>query len=215
MYAGGAYRPAPSPARFTVLFLIAAAHVFLVAAIAILGATRALVEKTKPLFVQFVAPAAEPPSMPHVARVPLPVVRAPEIHLPLPVIDTIAVHQEERPVAANAEPSGSHGVAEAPKAVVATATEPPRFDLAYLNNPAPEYPPLSKRLREEGRVVLRVLVNAAGLVDAIEVLDTSGHARLDETALAAVRRWKFVPARSGGEAIAGWAVVPIAFNLQG
>jgi protein TonB len=40
---------------------------------------------------------------------------------------------------------------------------PPRFDAAYLNNPKPSYPPLARRLGEEGRVTLRVHVTPDGL----------------------------------------------------
>jgi protein TonB len=214
MYAGEAYRPGPSPARFTALSVIAAAHGFMLAAITLLGGTQAVIEKARPVFVRFVAPEIVPPSPPVAARIPLPRMRTPEIQVPLPVIETIAVQLEERPAAIHAAPPNATLVAEAPKAAAAPA-EPPRYDMAYLNNPQPEYPPLSKRLREQGRVLLRVLVNASGLVEEIEVKSGSGYVRLDDAALVAVRRWKFAPARANGQAVAGWAVVPIAFNLQG
>ena len=214
MTAGGdAYRPGASPARVTALLFIGAAHIALIGAAALLGGTAAAIREAKPLFVRFVAPAPPPPSHP-VPRIPLPAMRVPDIRLPSPTsIETIAVRLEERPAAPVAVPPQATLTPEMPKA--AATVEPPRFDLAYLNNPSPIYPPISRRLREEGRVVLRVLVNSAGLVDSIEVVDTSGYARLDETALAAVRRWRFVPARSGENAVAGWAIVPIAFHLQG
>ncbi|MDR0578840.1 MAG: energy transducer TonB [Candidatus Accumulibacter sp.] len=89
-----------------------------------------------------------------------------------------------------------------------------RFDAAYLNNPAPPYPPQSRRLGEEGKVILRVLVSKDG--DALEVdLDvSSGSGRLDESALRAVRRWKFVPARRGGAPVESRVLVPILFKLE-
>lgn len=90
---------------------------------------------------------------------------------------------------------------------------PPRFDADYLNNPAPQYPPLSRRLREEGVVLLRVYVLPSGRPEVVEVKRSSGCRRLDDSALQAVRQWRFVPARRGAQAVAAWVVVPIAFSL--
>lgn len=92
--------------------------------------------------------------------------------------------------------------------------EPPRFDMAYLRNPAPAYPGLSRRMKEQGRVILRVLVSASGDAQEIEVRTSSGSDRLDRSAIEAVRRWRFAPARSGAETIAAWAFVPILFQLD-
>lgn len=123
-------------------------------------------------------------------------------------------------VLANTDPAPSAPVAvthaapkreEAPKQV---ADSVPRFDADYLDNPKPNYPPLSRRLREEGVVLIRVHVQPNGLPDEVELKRSSGSARLDDSALAAVKRWKFVPATSAGSAVAAWVVVPIAFSLN-
>jgi protein TonB len=89
-----------------------------------------------------------------------------------------------------------------------------RFDAAYLANPKPAYPPASRRLGEEGRVVLRVFVAADGLAQMVEIRQPSGFARLDAAAADAVARWRFVPARRGERAVAAWVLVPIVFNLE-
>jgi protein TonB len=91
----------------------------------------------------------------------------------------------------------------------------PRFDAAYLQNPAPAYPPVSRRLGEEGRVLLRVLVSEAGRAERVEINQSSGSARLDEAAREAVRAWRFVPARQGERNTSAWVIVPIHFSLQG
>lgn len=91
---------------------------------------------------------------------------------------------------------------------------PPQFDAAYLRNPEPDYPALSRRLREEGRVVLRVLVTEEGAPQQVELRQTSGHPRLDQAALEAVRRWHFAPARRGADRLAAWVLVPLAFSLD-
>jgi protein TonB len=90
----------------------------------------------------------------------------------------------------------------------------PRFDAAYLQNPEPDYPSLSKRLGEEGRVILRVHVTAEGLADQLEIRESSGHPRLDQAALGTVRRWRFIPARRGNDRLAGWVLVPLSFQLD-
>ncbi len=89
-----------------------------------------------------------------------------------------------------------------------------RFDADYLKNPAPAYPAMSRRLGEEGRVVLRVFVSVEGRPQQIEFKTRSGFPRLDQAAEDAVRRWQFVPARRGDKAVATWVAVPIVFNLH-
>lgn len=103
--------------------------------------------------------------------------------------------------------------APAPVAPVPVAT-PPRFDADYLDNPKPVYPALSRRLAEQGRVVLRVQVEADGRAAEVQVHSSSGSPRLDQSALDTVRRWKFVPARLGRTPTAAWVLVPIAFTLK-
>jgi periplasmic protein TonB len=101
----------------------------------------------------------------------------------------------------------------APAEAAPPAPSEPRFDADYLNNPAPRYPALSRRLREEGVVLVRVHVLPSGQPDVVELKRSSGSSRLDESALTTVRQWRFVPARRGSEAVAAWVVVPVAFSL--
>ncbi|MCX7627338.1 MAG: energy transducer TonB [Methylophilaceae bacterium] len=93
--------------------------------------------------------------------------------------------------------------------------EQPRFDADYLDNPAPGYPSLSRKLREEGLVLLRVRVDATGQPVQVSLHQSSGFERLDERALQTVKRWKFVPAKRGGQAVEAWVIVPILFSLKG
>jgi protein TonB len=91
---------------------------------------------------------------------------------------------------------------------------PPRFDAAYLQNPAPPYPALSRRMSEEGRVTLRVLVGANGEAEKVELRASSGYERLDRSALDTVKKWKFTPARQNGQPVAAAVLVPISFRLE-
>ncbi len=88
------------------------------------------------------------------------------------------------------------------------------FDAAYLNNPRPAYPRLSRRLNETGKVLLRVRVSPEGAPEQVNLHQSSGHNRLDDAARRAVAQWRFVPAKQGGTPIASWVIVPIEFKLE-
>lgn len=90
----------------------------------------------------------------------------------------------------------------------------PGYEADYLDNPPPDYPRLSRRLREEGEVELRVRVSPAGQPVTVELTRSSGSERLDAAALRAVRQWRFAPARQGGQAVEAWVRVPIFFKLE-
>ena len=74
----------------------------------------------------------------------------------------LSVEQEATPEAeANSPPNAISGSPKTTKPPVAgTSYQPPNFNAAYLHNPAPHYPSVSKRLGEQGRVLLRVQVSA-------------------------------------------------------
>jgi protein TonB len=95
-----------------------------------------------------------------------------------------------------------------------TASIPERSDVAYLVQPAPHYPPESRRVHEQGLVVLRVLIDEGGHAKAVEIYRSSGHPRLDEAARIAVSRAVFKPYMDGGVARASAAIVPIEFSLR-
>lgn len=84
----------------------------------------------------------------------------------------------------------------------------------YLNNPLPHYPRLSKRAGEEGTVVLKVRVSAAGEAKQVELHTSSGYKRLDKAALEAVKNWQFSPAQQGSVNIESTVLVPVKFVLQ-
>jgi periplasmic protein TonB len=91
---------------------------------------------------------------------------------------------------------------------------PADSNAAYLNNPKPEYPLLARQRHWQGTVLLRVYVGANGQAQSVAVARSSGHEVLDESALEAVREWRFVPAKRGDIAEASWATVPIVFELD-
>lgn len=101
--------------------------------------------------------------------------------------------------------------------MAATTAEPvtsASFDADYLKNPAPSYPTASRRMGEEGKVILRVQVNTLGAPEQVEVKSSSGSSRLDDAALQTVRTWKFIPAKRGETPIESWVMVPINFKIE-
>lgn len=127
------------------------------------------------------------------------------------------------PTAMPPSAESSRPLEESPASTAAPAPEPaaapaaisaPRFDAAYLDNPPPAYPALSRRLGEDGRVLLRVFVTPDGHAREVHIERSSGHARLDRAAREAVSRWRFVPAKRAEEPVAAWVLVPISFALK-
>ncbi|WP_370690997.1 energy transducer TonB [Hydrogenophaga sp.] len=147
------------------------------------------------------------------APAPLPLATA---HVsPPPDAPTGATEPDAAPpdlLAAVSEPAPAPPAPAAPPA-------PPRVELPsssaeYLNNPRPPYPPLSKRLGEQGRVVVRVFIEANGTASKAEIRSSSGYDRLDQTALQTVLKWRYAPGKRNGVAEAMWFNVPISFVLE-
>lgn len=94
----------------------------------------------------------------------------------------------------------------------AALTEP--VAAAYLKNPPPVYPRAALRRKEQGTVMVAVLVDTDGLPLRVSLDRSSGHETLDSAALEAVRKWKFVPARRGSELVEASVVVPVEFRIN-
>jgi protein TonB len=94
-------------------------------------------------------------------------------------------------------------------------TGPSFVELAPDVAPAPTYPGTSLRLNQEGRVLLRVLVDEQGRPTQVTIEQSSGFRLLDQAALKAVQsRWHFVPAQRDGVAVAAYALVPVEFRID-
>lgn len=83
----------------------------------------------------------------------------------------------------------------------------------YFRNSAPAYPDYARRQGWEGLVILKVFVAKDGNPDQVSIEKSSGHQILDEAALKAVKKWRFLPARIGGLSFSSWVRVPIRFVL--
>jgi protein TonB len=76
------------------------------------------------------------------------------------------------------------------------------------------YPAASRRLDEEGRVVVRVLIDATGAAAHWSVAQSSGFPSLDEATACVLRKLDFVAGRRDGRAVAAEATLPIVFRLD-
>lgn len=139
------------------------------------------------------------------AREAHPILALPTQQASLPAAFTMPAPVVAPPIAAPAPATSSTQI---------TTMTSARFDAAYLHNPHPEYPPFSRRLGEEGKVLLKVRVTPEGLPAAVDVEKSSNFERLDEAARQAVARWRFVPAKRGDEPIEASVIVPIVFRLD-
>ena len=142
------------------------------------------VAKTKPV---------EPKHMQSVPRVAAPVAAVDTPNPPSPAVASTATAQHAAPGLPDREPD---------------------YHAAYLNNPLPAYPMAARRMGWQGRVVLNVEVLSSGLPGQIRVQQSSGYEVLDNAALQAVRGWRFVAARQGGQVVSQRFLVPIPFILK-
>lgn len=207
------YRRRQGP-NWGALALIVAVHVVVIGA---LLTSRMMVQHKAPpppLSTFTLAPEPPPPAAPQPPK-PTEIVRASEsVTAPVQLVRTpsaspVQAAPPATPVAVAVVAPPAPAAVPAPPAPVT----PPDFSASQLGNPGPAYPFLSRRAKEQGVVTLRVLVTEAGRAGEIRVETSSGFERLDKAALATVKRWKFLPARQAGKAVAAWVLVPVTFAL--
>lgn len=115
------------------------------------------------------------------------------------------------PTAPGPQPVPAPAPSSAPETAAATASSPDSSPI-LVSSPAPVYPSAALRRRESGEALLRVHVDPNGVPYAVDLVRGSGSRLLDRAATDAVRKWRFRPAMSNGEPVAGTVQVPIAFN---
>jgi len=201
---------------------VAVAHIAAVWGLLQVREVREAVAEMAPMIFSIVQPPAPtPPPAPPLppkpqpqqkAPPPLPVVAAPPSPAPAPFV----VPVQPEPTPAPPQPV----VLQAPPAPPAPPPPPPpprtisATEVQFLKTPTLEYPLASRRARESGRVVLRFFIDERGLPRNVQVNRSSGFARLDEAAVAAIQRALFRPYAENGQAIGVWALVPLDFDLE-
>ncbi|MGY4831789.1 energy transducer TonB [Sphaerotilaceae bacterium SBD11-9] len=206
--------------RRAVIGVIALAHVGAIWAILQVPAVREAVMEAAPVFVELLAPPAPPAPPPSPPPSPPP----PAIKAPPPVVMAAPPVPHAPPAAFEAAPPPEVPAPPAPPVVAVQAAEaapappaPPKMIPAsavqYLDTPL-EYPRTSRRLQEAGTVLLRVFIDERGHAASVQLGRSSGFPRLDDAALASVKRWRFKPYTENGQPMAGYAVIPVMFELE-
>jgi protein TonB len=187
--------------------------------------------QAKPLMME-VSLVASPKQEPHAAPPAPP--KPPEPPKPKPKKKTVAKKKPvmkkpmQKEAVAIPKPQAAETAApESPPAPPAPPTPPVKhaappaetfteanFRANYGFNPKPDYPRLARNRGWEGQVLLKVQVSAAGLSESVDIHRSSGHDILDESAVEAVKKWKFIPAMRGSMPVASSVIVPIIFTLN-
>jgi protein TonB len=193
-----------------------------------LNAVRDAMQQVAPIFVSLVAPADPMPAPTPRTQEPKPKSKpapAPARLIATPPTTVPAVE----PFAVAAEPSTPANpttmtVPAAPAADTAPAKASPQppaprllpdSAVQFMQLPEVVYPRLSQRNAESGLVMVRAYVGATGgAPHSVHVEKSSGHARLDQAALAAVQKSRFKAYAEKGQPVEGWALVPIRFELE-
>lgn len=149
----------------------------------------------------------EPPPPPPV-DVPPPIVPPPLIDLPIFEGPSSAITVQVKEAPPRTQPQ------QASRQVQIT---PPRIKargdrIAAAINSC--YPSASRRLSEEGRVLLTITIDAAGKAGAMSVSQSSGFERLDAAAECVIRRLPFDPGKRDGQPVEAQATLPIVFKLE-
>ncbi len=173
------------------------------------------------IMVSFVAPPPPPPkpaapAAPKVVSVatvrPPPRVVVPVTPIvQVPVQNTITASPPTAQVASEAPPSPV--VVAAPPAPSSPGPKTSTSGVEYIQAPQPVYPTMSKRMGEQGKVVLLILVNEKGMPDQVKVQSSSGSSRLDEAGRQAAMRAVFKPHVEDGHAVSVYVIVPLTFQL--
>ncbi|MEM5769249.1 MAG: TonB family protein [Bacillota bacterium] len=77
----------------------------------------------------------------------------------------------------------------------------------------PAYPTEARVKGWEGRVILGITVSEAGSVAAVYVRSSSGYEILDNAAIEAAQKWRFMPVQKSGKPVSSYIAVPISFQL--
>lgn len=199
------------PPRGTGLVTVAALHVTVLAALLQLGSVGNSVSEAGPLFVSVIAagrPEVEvlPPAKISPKKEPPRLITS-EAQSTSPM-GFVAPPLPVEPVAVVPAVEGAPALpVAAPVPKVVTSVE-------YIRRPQVEYPAASRRLGEQGRVLLRVLIDLNGRAERIEAHTSSGSRRLDEAAIKAAGEAVYRPYTENGQPIPVWALVPTVFELS-
>jgi protein TonB len=194
-----AYAPVQRTAVIVVLCVVAL-HVLVIASLLLSPRTTEFDNQQSIAMEMVLAPVSNSPAVP-----------APSLALALATRNAEAFASAS---ATNANAAPAATPAQAGKSQGVHAFSLPSSEAHGLNNPKPAYPRQSRRLNEQGQVIIRVFVAVDGSPQQGEIKTSSGFDRLDQEALRTVLRWRFVPGQRFGTPEEMWFNVPVNFVLE-
>jgi protein TonB len=193
--------PVAAPRRFVSIGLVAALHVLVIYALAS-GLAAQMIQKLpdelKAEVVQEKPPEQEklpPPPPPDLTKPPPPFVPPPDIAI------------------ADTGPSNAISNVQSRQAPVVAPQVTAPVPVGRKHECMSGYPPVSRRLSEQGNVMVKYVISETGEVMSATVDKSSGYSRLDEAAAQCVKDWRFKPATQGGRPIAVSGQVNIKYTL--
>lgn len=156
-------------------------------------------------------PEMSPPSPPEL----------PEMDMDMPELDLgrVQVRKPQKPQTEKPQPEQAP-VSSADKASEANSRQT-EFSLSevdahprVVHKVPPSYPFRAKRRGVEGTVEVRFLVDKKGRVSQVSLIQAEPEGVFEESALKAVRKWRFEPGKKDGQPVATWVQVPIRFELS-
>lgn len=210
--------------RHLPMLVIALAHVVLIYALMHGAAAKVVQILPKEVFVSLIQPAATPPKTPPTQlALSKPLTPPPSFIAPPPEVLTSPIRQIAEntislapALAVPSKPGNEVSSANAAPAPALISSQPRLVTgVEYLQAPQADYPALARRMGEEGKVSLLVLVNEKGRAEKVEIQKSSGSHRLDEAARLALMRALFKPHIEDGKALMMLATATISFSLSG
>lgn len=192
-----------APRRTGLLIVVAGLHVAIIYGLMLATGVVRQPAFVQPLEAVFVPEATQPEEQPQIKV-------KPEINQPVAVDEPVPEVQFEEAVT---PPTDVPAPASANAISGSQQQGAPAQDLKTANRVDPVYPPASRRAGEEGTVRLKVLVDTNGRASNVAVTQSSGFTRLDQAAMEAVRKWRFVAATDGTNKIQAYTLVAVTFKL--
>jgi protein TonB len=199
--------PQASSSRLIGIGLVVLLHVAIIYALVTGLAHRAIEVVHAPVETKIIDEVREqkpepPPPPPQLAPPPPAFVPPPEIHIeapPPPQSTAITVVTPEKPAA--------------PPPIAAAPRVMPRLDASHSQEP--EYPPTSRRLGEQGSLIMQVLIGVDGRVIDSKLVRSSGIERLDQAALDGVKgNYRFLPGTIDGKPAEMWYTFKFTWKLK-
>jgi protein TonB len=192
-----------TPSRAGLLILVAALHVLIIYGLMVATGVVRQPAFVAPIEAVFIPEATQTEPEPEIKI-------KPEIDQPVAVDEPVPEVQFEEAVT---PPSDVPVPASATAISGSQQQGAPAQDLKTANRVDPTYPPASRRAGEQGTVRLKVLVDTSGRASNVQVTASSGFPRLDQAAMEAVRKWRFVAATDGTNKIQAYTQVAVTFRL--